>query len=91
MNKQELIAKVAEKAGMTKKDATLAVNAFIDAVKESLAKKEAVRLIGFGTFDVKKRAARKGRNPRTREVINIPERYAPVFRAASNLRELVNK
>ncbi|MCD6131571.1 MAG: HU family DNA-binding protein [Candidatus Hydrothermae bacterium] len=91
MNKQELIAKVAEKAGMTKKDATLAVNAFIDAVKESLAKKEAVRLIGFGTFDVKKRAARKGRNPRTKEVINIPERYAPVFRAASNLRELVNK
>ena len=91
MNKQELIAKVAEKAGMTKKDATLAVNAFIDAVKESLAKKEAVRLIGFGTFDVKKRAARKGRNPRTREVINIPERYAPVFRAASNLRDLVNR
>ncbi|HDL60393.1 MAG TPA: HU family DNA-binding protein [candidate division WOR-3 bacterium] len=91
MNKQELIAKVAEKAGMTKKDATLAVNAFIDAVKESLAKKEAVRLIGFGTFDVKKRAARKGRNPRTKEVINIPERYAPVFRAASNLRDLVNR
>jgi len=76
---------------MTKKDATLAVNAFIDAVKESLAKKEAVRLIGFGTFDVKKRAARKGRNPRTKEVINIPERYAPVFRAASNLRDLVNR
>ena len=91
MNKQELIAKVAEKAGMTKKDATLAVNAFIDAVKESLAKKEAVRLIGFGTFDVKKRAARKGRNPRTKEVINIPERYAPVFRAATNLRDLVNR
>jgi len=92
MNKQELIAKVAEKAGVTKKDATLVVNAFIDVVKESLASKTPVRLIGFGTFDVRKRAERRGRNPRQpQQELKIPARIVPVFRASSTLKELVNK
>ncbi|MEO0198989.1 MAG: HU family DNA-binding protein [candidate division WOR-3 bacterium] len=92
MNKQELIAKVAEKAGVTKKDATLVVNAFIDVIKESLAAKQPVRLIGFGTFDVRKRAERRGRNPRQpQQELKIPARTVPVFRASSTLKELVNK
>uniref|UniRef100_A0A7C2PDY4 HU family DNA-binding protein n=1 Tax=candidate division WOR-3 bacterium TaxID=2052148 RepID=A0A7C2PDY4_UNCW3 len=91
MNKQELINKVAEKAGVTKKDAALVVNAFIDVVKESLAKKNPVRIIGFGTFDVRKRAERKGRNPRSKQEIKIPARIVPVFRASSTLKEMVNK
>ncbi len=90
MNKQELIANVAQKAGLTKKDAAMAVNALIESVKDSLSGKDAVRLIGFGTFDVKKRAARKGRNPRTGSELTIPERYAVVFRAANSLKEIVN-
>ncbi|MEO0239019.1 MAG: HU family DNA-binding protein [candidate division WOR-3 bacterium] len=91
MNKQELINKVAEKAGVTKKDAALVVNAFIDVVKDSLAKKNPVRIIGFGTFDVRKRAERKGRNPRSKQEIKIPARIVPVFRASSTLKEMVNK
>ncbi len=91
MNKQEVINKVAEKAGVTKKDAALVVNAFIDVIKEALAKKNAVRLIGFGTFDIRNRAARKGRNPRTKKEINIPERIVPVFRPSSTMKEMVNK
>jgi DNA-binding protein HU-beta len=91
MNKQELINKVAEKAGVTKKDAALVVNAFIDVVKESLTKKTPVRIIGFGTFDVRKRAERKGRNPRSKQEIKIPARIVPVFRASSTLKEMVNK
>ncbi len=91
MNKQEVITKVAEKAGVTKKDATLVVNAFVDVIKESLAKKNPVRLIGFGTFDVRKRAERKGRNPRSKQEIKIPARIVPVFRASSTLKEMVNK
>lgn len=91
MNKQELIAEVAKRAGLTKKDASMAVNAMLEAMKTSLAKKEPVRLIGFGTFDVKKRAARKGRNPRTGDELNIPERTAVVFRPANALKEIVNK
>ncbi len=91
MNKQELIVEVAQRAGLTKKDASMAVNAMLEAIKTSLAKKEAVRLIGFGTFDVKKRAARKGRNPRTGAELNIPARTAVVFRPANALKDIVNK
>ena len=89
MNKQELVAAVAQKAGLTKKDAAAAVDAFVDVVKNALKKKEPVRL--FGTFNVRKRAARKGRNPRTKAPINIPERFAPVFKPSNQLRDLVNK
>ncbi len=91
MNKQELIAEVAQRAGLTKKDASMAVNAMLEAIKTALSKKEAVRLIGFGTFDVKKRAARKGRNPRTGAELNIPARNAVVFRPANALKDIVNK
>jgi len=91
MNKQELIAEVAQRAGLTKKDASMAVFAMLEAVKTALSKKEAVRLIGFGTFDVKQRAARKGRNPRTGAELEIPARAAVVFRPANALKEIVNK
>ncbi len=91
MNKQELIAEVAQRAGLTKKDASMAVNAMLEAIKTALSKKEAVRLIGFGTFDVKKRAARKGRNPRTGAELKIPARNAVVFRPANALKDIVNK
>jgi DNA-binding protein HU-beta len=91
MNKQELVAAVSQKSGLTKKDAAAAVDAFVSVVRDALKKKDTVRLIGFGTFSVRKRAARKGRNPRTKAPINIPERWAPVFKPSSQLRELVNK
>ena len=91
MNKQELVAAVAEKANMTKKEAARAVEAVVEVVKEALAKGEPVRIIGFGTFMVRERGERRGRNPRTREEITIPARKAPVFKASSQLKELVNK
>ncbi len=91
MNKQELVAAVAEKANMTKREAAKAVEAVIDVVKEALAKGEPVRIIGFGTFMVRERGERRGRNPRTREEITIPARKAPVFKASNQLKELVNK
>ncbi len=91
MNKQELIAEVAQRAGLTKKDASMAVNAMLEAIKAALAKNEPVRLIGFGTFDVKKRSARKGRNPRTGAELEIPARNAVVFRPANALKDIVNK
>jgi len=91
MNKQELVAAIAQKSGLRKKDAAAAVDAFVAVVKDALKKKENVRIIGFGTFGVRKRAARKGRNPRTREVIQIPERWAPVFKPSSQLRDLVSR
>ncbi len=91
MNKQELVAAVAEKANMTKREAAKAVEAVIDVVKEALAKGESVRIIGFGTFMVRERGERRGRNPRTREEITIPARKAPVFKASNQLKDLVNK
>ena len=91
MNKSDLIAAIAAKTGDTKKDAEATLNAFIDVVTESLAKEEKVQLVGFGSFEVRKRAARKGRNPQTKEEIKIPASKAPVFRAGKQLKELVNK
>ena len=91
MNKSDLIAAIAAKTGETKKDAEATVNAFIDVVTESLAKGEKVQLVGFGSFEVRKRAARKGRNPRTKEEIKIPASKAPVFKAGKALKDLVNK
>lgn len=89
MNKTELIAAVAEKAELTKKDADAAVKAVIDAVTEALKDGEKVALVGFGTFEVKTRAARTGKNPRTGEVINIPEAKVPSFKAGSALKDAV--
>ena len=91
MNKAELIAAIAAKTGDTKKAAEASVDAFVAAVKESLKKGEKVQLVGFGSFEVRKRAARKGRNPQTKEEIKIPASKAPVFRAGKQLKELVNK
>ena len=91
MNKSELIAAIAAKTGETKKDAEATLNAFVDAVTEALVKGDKVQLVGFGSFEVRKRAARKGRNPQTKEEIKIPASKAPVFKAGKALKDLVNK
>ena len=91
MNKTELIASVAEKTGFTKKDAEKAVNAFVDSIKEEVAGQNKVQIIGFGTFDFRKRAARKGQNPQTGEAINIAASTVPVFKAGKGFKEMVNK
>ncbi len=91
MNKSDLIAAIAAKTGSTKKDAEATLNAFVDVVTESLVKGDKVQLVGFGSFEVRKRAARKGRNPQTKEEIKIPASKAPVFKAGKALKDLVNK
>lgn len=88
MNKTELVAAVAAKAELSKKDAEAAVNAVFDSVKDALAEGDKVSLIGFGTFSVKTRAARTGLNPRTKETIEIPESKVPAFKQAQLLRML---
>ena len=91
MNKAELVAAIAAKTGETKKAAEETVNAFVSVVTGALKKGDKVQLVGFGSFEVRKRAARKGRNPQTKEEIKIPASKAPVFRAGKQLKELVNK
>ena len=90
MNKAELIAAIAAKTGDTKKTAEATVNAFIDTVTNALVEGDKVQLVGFGSFAVRKRAARKGRNPQTKEDIKIPASKAPVFKAGKALKDLVN-
>ena len=89
MNKTELVAAVAAKAELSKKDAEAAVNAVFDSVKDALAEGDKVSLIGFGTFSVKTRAACTGLNPRTKETIEIPESKVPAFKAGSALKDAV--
>ncbi len=89
MNKTELVAAVAAKAELSKKDAEAAVNAVFDSVKDALAEGDKVSLIGFGTFSVKTRAARTGLNPRTKETIEIPESKVPAFKGGSALKDAV--
>ncbi|ASW42089.1 HU family DNA-binding protein [Clostridium isatidis] len=91
MNKSELITSMAEKSKLTKKDAEAALKAFIETVEETLEKGDKVQLIGFGTFETRERAAREGRNPRTKEVINIPASTVPVFKAGKEFKDRVNK
>lgn len=91
MNKTELVASVAEKAGLTKKDSEKAINALFTSVEEALAKDEKVQIIGFGTFEVKTREERKGRNPQTGAEITIPASKTPVFKAGKGLKDVVNK
>ncbi len=91
MNKSELIAGVAEQANLTKKDAEKAVNATLAVIQNTLETGEKVQIIGFGTFEVKERAARKGRNPSTKEEIEIPASKRPVFKAGKALKSAVNK
>ena len=90
MNKAELVAAVAAKTGDTKKNAEEVVNAFVDVVTASLKKGGKVQLVGFGTLEVRKRAARKGRNPQTGEEIKIPASKAPAFKAGKALKDAVN-
>ena len=91
MNKTELIAAVAEKAGLTKKDAERVINATVDTITETLAKGDKVSLSGFGIFEVKDREARVGRNPRTKETIQIPATRLPAFKASKTLKDTVSK
>ncbi|MGV8146048.1 MAG: HU family DNA-binding protein [Alkaliphilus sp.] len=91
MNKAQLVSKMAEKCALTKKDTELALNAFMASVEETLVEGEKIQLVGFGTFEVRDRKPRKGRNPRNPEqVIDIPASKAPVFKAGKTLKEKVN-
>lgn len=91
MNKSELVGKVAEKVNMTKKDAERTVGAIFDCIEAALVEGDHVQLIGFGTFEVRERSARKGRNPRTNEEIDIPASKNPVFKPGKLLKDAVNK
>ena len=90
MNKTELVANVAEKAGLTKKDAEKALGAVIESIEEALVEGDKLQLIGFGTFEVKDRAARTGRNPQTGKEIKIAASRNPVFKAGKALKDAVN-
>ena len=91
MNKTELIAQVAEKTGTTRKDAEQVITTMLEVIGEELAAGGRVQLVGFGTFDVKERAERKGRNPRTKEPVEIPATTVPVFKAGKALKDKVAK
>ena len=90
INKTELIAAVAEKAEISKKDAEKAIKAFTDVVADELVKGEKVQLVGFGTFEVSERAEREGRNPKTREPMTIAASKSPKFKAGKALKDMVN-
>ncbi len=91
MNKGELVAALAAKTELTKKDSETALNGVIDVISEALTKGEKVQLIGFGTFEAKERPARVARNPRTGEAVKIEASKAPVFKAGKALKDAVNK
>ena len=90
MNKTELVAAMAEKAGLSKKDAEAALKAFTDTVAEELKKGEKIALVGFGTFEVSERAAREGRNPQTGEPMKIAASKSPKFKAGKALKDAIN-
>ncbi|MGE5540115.1 MAG: HU family DNA-binding protein [Gemmatimonas sp.] len=90
MNKNDLVAAVASNTGLSKADSTRAVDEVFDVITKSLKKGDEVRLVGFGTFVVSKRAATQGRNPRTGEAIQIPASKLPKFRAGKGLKDAVN-
>ena len=90
MNKTELVAAVAEQAGLSKKDAEAAVKAFTDVVAEALKAGDKIQLVGFGTFEVSERAAREGRNPRTGETMTIAATKTPKFKVGKALKDMVN-
>lgn len=91
MNKTELIMAVAEKANISKKDADTAVNAVIDTIVETLAKDEKVQLVGFGTFEVRSRSVRQGRDPRTNSPITIPASKVPAFKVGKAFKSAIDK
>ncbi len=90
MNKTELVAAMAEQAGLSKKDAEAALKAFTDVVAEELKANGKVQLVGFGTFEVSERAAREGRNPQTGETMTIAASKAPKFKAGKALKDIIN-
>lgn len=91
MNKTELIAAVAEKSELSKKDAEKAIKAFTDAVSEELVGGGKIQLVGFGTFEISERAEREGRNPKTGEAMTIPATKTPKFKAGKALKDMVNE
>lgn len=91
MNKQELVNAIANETGLSKKDTESTINSFVNVVSNTLADKDKVQLIGFGTFEARERSARKGKNPQTGEVIDIPASIAPAFKAGKALKDKVNK
>lgn len=90
MNKNELVAAVAERSGLSRRDSERAVNAFLDAVQDALAKGDKVSLVGFGTFEVRQRGARVGRNPQTGETVRIPATRVPAFRAGKGFKMVID-
>ena len=90
MNKAELVAALADKTNVTKRAAEDSINSLVEIVEDEVKKGGKVQLVGFGTFEARKRAARKGRNPQTKEEIKIPASKAPVFKAGKALKDLVN-
>lgn len=90
MNKNELVASMAEKTGLKKTEVEKVLKAFIDTVKDELKKDEKIQLVGFGTFEVSKREAREGRNPRTGEIMKIAATKAPKFKAGKALKDAIN-
>ncbi len=90
MNKSELISMVAERTGLTKKDSETAINAAFTGISDALVSGEKVQLVGFGSFEVKRREARMGRNPKTKEPIQIAASNSPVFKAGQALKDAVN-
>ena len=91
MNKAELVSRMAEKSELTKKEAEMALNALMESIQEALVSGDKVQLVGFGTFETRERAAREGRNPRTKETITIPASTVPVFKAGKEFKDRVNK
>lgn len=91
MNKAELTASIAEKSGLSKKDAEKALNAFIDSITDALKANDKVSLVGFGTFEVRERAAREGRNPQTGATVKIAACKVPAFKAGKGLKDILNK
>lgn len=91
MNKTELIVAMADKTGFTKKDAEKALNAFVEVVEETLVKGDKVQLIGFGSFEVRERAAKEGINPQTKQPMQIPASKNPVFKAGKAFKDAVSK
>lgn len=91
MNKTELVAAIAEKSELSKKDSEKALKAFVETVTDELKKGEKIQLVGFGTFEVQHREAREGRNPATKEKIQIPASNAPKFKAGKALKDAVNE
>lgn len=90
MNKSDLVNAISTKTGMNKKNSEAALNAFVSTIEDALKEGDKVTLVGFGTFEVRERAERKGRNPQTKQEISIPASKAPVFKAGKSLKDTVN-